>query len=471
MAEGPIDYSSMIAPPNLGASFAQGLQIGDALHRRFKRRSGDEAFEDRQREVWSEKQQIGMDADRAAQVRQQQYLADVNAVLTHPTPEGYRQLGLRYPEQHEALKNAWGQYTEGQQTRNLQHASGVFGALTNDRPDIALSLLQRRREALRSGGEDTTETDALIQMVESGDPEQMEHARGFAGMVLAAATGPEKVADTLSNLGDEYREADLHPAVKRKAEADADTAETTAQYLPQEKQGALREQEAAIEQRWANVDNIRSEIENRADRLELDRDTLQTNVDLRLREMDEKAADLSPGAETQVTNFVVSAESARALAGRAAALANEFQTKGGTAGPFASLADWTGANGKEAARLRREYAGLVNSQAIKNLPPGAASDNDIKMALRGFPPTNAKPSTVSQFLKGFAKMQEMAANSDQAKADWIAGNGSLGSARKDLWVNGTRVPQGSTYGEFSKTMARVQRREKPQDRSYMRHGR
>jgi hypothetical protein len=121
-------------------------------------------------------------------------------VVSNPTPEGYRALMLRYPDRHEGLKASWDQYSEGQRERNVGDAAAVYGAISNGRSDLALDRLKTRRDALAKGGEDTHETDALIEALESGDPAKIKQAQGLAGMVLAAAVGPDKIGSTLDSL-------------------------------------------------------------------------------------------------------------------------------------------------------------------------------------------------------------------------------------------------------------------------------
>lgn len=137
-------------------------------------------------------------ARKAAQV--QAFQTDAQSVIAHPTPDGYRALLLKYPDMHEGLKASWDQYSDGQKSRNTEAAASVYSALQNGRPDLALSILKERKTALANGGEDTKETDAIIEAIESGDPAKIQQAKGIAGMVLATATGPDKIGSTLESL-------------------------------------------------------------------------------------------------------------------------------------------------------------------------------------------------------------------------------------------------------------------------------
>jgi hypothetical protein len=163
----------------------------------------------RDRQLDIQQQQVDAEeAQRRAQAAQLQakaqemaaYKQDAQSVISNPTPEGFRALLLKYPGMHESLKQSWDQYSEGQKERNVEAASQVYSALNSGRYDLALKLLQDRKDALVKSGESTDVTDSLIDMVKSGDQAKIKQAQGIAGFALAQATGPEKIGSTLEAL-------------------------------------------------------------------------------------------------------------------------------------------------------------------------------------------------------------------------------------------------------------------------------
>lgn len=72
--------------------------------------------------------------------------------------------------------------------------------------------------------------------------------------------------------------------------------------------------------------------------------------------------------------------------------------------------------------LRKRYNAIKGSQVVKNLPPGAASDADIALALAGFPTDNASGPQLASFLRGVAKLEERQANFQDFKANYISEN-------------------------------------------------
>jgi len=72
--------------------------------------------------------------------------------------------------------------------------------------------------------------------------------------------------------------------------------------------------------------------------------------------------------------------------------------------------------------LRTRYNAVRASEAMRNLPPGAASDADVALALSGVPPENANAETVVSFLRGVAKLEEFTAKYNQAKLKYMDQN-------------------------------------------------
>lgn len=74
--------------------------------------------------------------------------------------------------------------------------------------------------------------------------------------------------------------------------------------------------------------------------------------------------------------------------------------------------------------LRRKYAAIRASQVVNNLPPGAASDKDIELAIGGFPSDKASGQQLAGFLRGLSKLEKIKADYENFKADYISENGS-----------------------------------------------
>jgi len=81
----------------------------------------------------------------------------------------------------------------------------------------------------------------------------------------------------------------------------------------------------------------------------------------------------------------------------------------------------------EETELRRRLQKVRLSQALKNLPPGPATDKDVAEAMKGVPKENASVDQVLQFLRGSAKIESLEADFQEFKANYISDNdGSKG---------------------------------------------
>lgn len=76
----------------------------------------------------------------------------------------------------------------------------------------------------------------------------------------------------------------------------------------------------------------------------------------------------------------------------------------------------------EVTSLRKRFNAIRSSQATANLPPGAASDKDIEMALSGFPAESANAQQITSFLKGQAKLERINQKFQEFKAVYIGDN-------------------------------------------------
>ncbi len=170
-------------------------------------------------------------AQLAAQrkVEMEQYLDDLSA---NPNAKGrdYAQAALRYPEASAELKQAWDQLGPEQQANEFKVAGGLYAALSNGKPEIAIQQAEQRRDALRNSGneEEALEYEDLIAEIKE-DP---IHARAQVGIMLAGVN-PEKFQETFKAIGEEERQDALAPDLQRKGKSEADKAVTDAKYADQ----------------------------------------------------------------------------------------------------------------------------------------------------------------------------------------------------------------------------------------------
>lgn len=144
--------------------------------------------------------------------------------------------------------------------------------------------------------------------------------------------------------------------------------------------------------------------------------------------IDDSGNELSVHLQKRLSTATDTAMESRNAADTMSALADDIENSDFGGGLFGG--SWgeafKRATGNEDAEseLRRKYYAIRGSQVVKNLPPGAASDTDIALALAGFPNENANAKTIASFLRGVSKLEAYNADYNDFAAEYISTNGT-----------------------------------------------
>ena len=401
--------------------------------------------------------------------QQKQMQEDLGKLAQNPNPQAqdFASITTKYPSLAEHFKNTWSMLNQDQQQARLGQATQVYAALNAGKPDIAKDLLTKQRDAALNSGktEDAQAADTMLKMVDL----HPQVALNSAGLMLSSVLGPDKFATTFSTLA------------KLPGEVKAGEAAATQKVY----EAANTPQRLDLENRYkgAEIRNLDSQIGERAGRLGLDRDKLQSETELKLYELNQKtnpALNLEGDAKKIINDSTVASVAADQSSNQMLNLASQLEKTGGGYGTFGSAAEWlkkTTGNQDALTQMRQEYTRIRSSQVSKMLPPGAASDKDISLAMAGFPPDTADSNTMASFLRGMAKLNTYTAVTENAKAEWVNAVGHLGKPKTDINVDGINVPAGSTFTDFARQYmdSKVAQRQtqqaqsQVQTRSYMRH--
>jgi len=379
--------------------------------------------------------------------RKTQLQTQVQALIQNPNPSArdFTNLAMLLPKaEADSMRANWDTLSKDRQENELRFGGQVMSAFSSNQPQIGIQLLKERATAERNAGREQQakayETWAQMAEVSSGG------AQKTIGIMLAGVPGGDKVLT--SSI-----QALKAPAEVRAGEAGATKEELITANTPTRL--ALENTQSA-----ANIRNLDSQIADRAgrlvldqNRLKLDRDKLQSDVELKLYELNQKGGQLDASATKIVNDSAVAAVGSEQAAGRMLDLANRLEQQGGGYGGLSGVNAWLrNATGNQDAwtQTRQEYVRLRNTQAIKSLPPGPATDKDIMLAMKGFPPENADAATIASFLRGMAKMSQYEAVSESAKSEWVNSVGSLGRSTRDIEIGGVQVPKGTTYVDFAR---------------------
>lgn len=128
-------------------------------------------------------------------------------------------------------------------------------------------------------------------------------------------------------------------------------------------------------------------------------------------------------------------------------------TKFGPTGVFATAKDFfvdaVGGTDQE-TQLRKEFLKLRNSEVVKALPPGPATDKDIAIFAEGFEKATAAPERLQSFLRGAAKLRTIESQVNAAKADWLQNNKSLQRSKADFTAGSYDVKSGNSFLDLQK---------------------
>jgi hypothetical protein len=392
-------------------------------------------------------QEIQRQAQEEDLKRKQALQTQVQALIQNPNPSArdFTNIAMLLPKNEaDSMRANWETLSKDRQENELRFGGQVMSAFSSNQPQIGVQLLKERATAERNAGREQQAKayETWAQMAEVSP----QSAQKTIGIMLAGVPGGDKVLT--SSI-----QALKAPAEIRAGEATATKEELVTANTPTRL--ALENTQTA-----ANIRNLDSTIADRAgrlvldqNRLKLDRDRLQSDVELKLFELNQKGGQLDASATKIVNDAAVAAVGSEQAAGRMLDLASRLEQQGGGYGTFSGINSWfRNATGNQDAwtQTRQEYVRLRNTQAIKSLPPGPATDRDIELALKGFPAENADAKTVASFLRGMAKMSQYEAVSESAKSEWVNSVGSLGRATRDVEIGGVQVPRGTTYVDFAR---------------------
>lgn len=337
-----------------------------------------------------------------------------------------RQLATQYPEQIESVRKGMGFIDEDQ--RNSIGTLAAGARLASSSPEAMQSWLQNNAKELARVGVDPNNVAQMYQQNPSGFGEFVDHL----GM---AALGPIDYFNVQDKMaGREIDRGRLAETIRSNQAGEA--LQARGQNLSY--QSAMTGHNIA------------------AQRLALD----QQEFGFKMQQAQEKAQQLiseapklsvnmEKGIETAVNNATASSNSANSMS----ALAQQFRAEKPTTGLFGNaqnmFAKLTGSD-TTLRDLRIRQNALVNSQVLKFLPPGPATDKDVEIVRQGAPTDMDNPETVARWLDAMANLERRNAQFNEFKAEWMSANGNPGQSRNGGQILGLDVKKGESLGSAVK---------------------
>ncbi|EFU7707143.1 TPA: phage DNA ejection protein [Escherichia coli] len=337
-----------------------------------------------------------------------------------------RNLAAQYPDQIEAVRNGMKFVDEDQRNTVGNLAAGARLAASS--PGTMGAWLQGNAADLQRVGLDPAEVAQTYQQ----NPQAFGEFADHLGM---AALGPEQYFAAQDKIvGQQQNQQKLEETARSNRAGEA--LQARGQNLSY--QSAMTGHNIA------------------AQRLALD----QQEFGFKMQQAQEKAQQLiseapklsvnmEKGIETAVNNATASSNSANSMS----ALAQQFRAEKPTTGLFGNaqnmFAKLTGSD-TTLRDLRIRQNALVNSQVLKFLPPGPATDKDVEIVRKGAPTDMDNPETVARWLDAMANLERRNAQFNEFKAEWMSANGNPGQSRNGGQILGLDVKKGESLGSAVK---------------------
>lgn len=337
-----------------------------------------------------------------------------------------RQLATQYPDQIESVRKGMGFIDEEQ--RNSIGTLAAGARLASSSPEAMQSWLQNNAKELTRVGVDPNSVAQMYQQNPSGFGEFVDHL----GMAALGPIDYFNVQDKMAGreidrgrLAETIRSNQAGEALQARGQNLSYQSAMTGHNIAAQRL-ALDQQEFVFKMQQA-----------------------QEKAQQLISEAPKLSVNMEKGIETAVNNATASSNSANSMS----ALAQQFRAEKPTTGLFGNaqnmFAKLTGSD-TTLRDLRIRQNALVNSQVLKFLPPGPATDKDVEIVRQGAPTDMDNPETVARWLDAMANLERRNAQFNEFKAEWMSANGNPGQSRNGGQILGLDVKKGESLGSAVK---------------------
>lgn len=357
------------------------------------------------------------------QMQQQQQLAEREAeaesLLTQFQQGGGKdynlinQAVLKSPTASQNVLTAIGIRDKAQKQSAASDIASIFPALSD--PATFNRTMAARIQSIKERGGDPTDSIRLTQIYQDEGPEAAKRELQMVGAALAneGLLKPEIIGlSSATESPTSQREFEYYQMLQQKNPAAAEKFARARGYI-----------ETGREENRTEAQRNLSEY----NRLVKENPELAKQFGQSVGLVSKEGRELSAQSQKRLSEFTDAAVENQRLEQKYLTLADDFQKSGMSGGlqtTWSEAVKELSGNQDELSALRREFLKVRGSEVVNNLPPGAASDADIAMALSGFPNDKASAEQVSGFLLGLAKLKGFNAKFNEFKANYISENGS-----------------------------------------------
>lgn len=361
------------------------------------------------------------------QQRQGEFQKAYGAAFQSGDRGAMRDLAAQYPEQFESVQKGMGFIDDDHRnTIGTLATSAQLAAIQG--PKGFTSWLKGTASELQRVGLNPDDVATMYQQ----NPEGFQQ---LAGNMAMFSLGPEKAFEVQDKMaGREIDRGQLAESVRHNQASEENTRQgQNLSYQSAMTGHNLAAQRLSLDQQKFGFDI--QQAEQKAQQLISDAPKLSVNMEKSI--------------EKSVNDSTASLNSANSMS----ALAQQFRQEKPTTGLFGSANNmFAKLTGNETALrdLRIRQNSIVNSQVLKFLPPGPATDRDVAIAREGAPSTWDDPELVANWLDANARLERRAAQFNDFKAEWMSANGNPGQSRNGGQVLGMEVKKGESLGSAAK---------------------
>jgi len=311
------------------------------------------------------------------------------------------------------LQAAWAAKGAEEQKADLLMGGQVLSALNSKNSDAALNLIKTRMEGYKNSG-NNQQASVLQSYVDAIEKDPATAAQGIQYM-MATVPGGDKIIESLNKIA-------LAPGELQKQTSEKETSTANLAKIK-------------AETNRINADIMRgSSVNSTANKKDWDEYQRLLKIDPAQAAAFGRAANFVSQEGMKLSDFnskqIASASDAAvansADAGKYATAAEQIRKAGLSGGLFSSWGEkYKEITGDQdgITKLRKQAMEIVNSEAIKALPPGSATDRDITLAREPFPTDKANGEYVANWLESVARLSAKKAEYEEHKAEFIAKNG------------------------------------------------
>lgn len=189
----------MADPFNYSALLGQGQQlVPNVLDQEIQRSLGRAQIEQTQANTALLGQKMRQSLVETQE--QQEYSRQVEEALASGDPFAIPKLLARFPQFKDALKTSYDQMDTLKQQSEMRQAAGIWSYLHAGNVDGAVKMLRERVDSDKAAGEDTSEDEKYLAMLESGDQRQINTVKGLLASVIASVR-PDNYASVIGKIG------------------------------------------------------------------------------------------------------------------------------------------------------------------------------------------------------------------------------------------------------------------------------